>query len=44
MPFPDAPRFRAEEYSDLSELRALAELIGKLVIHVRFTYQLFYLV
>ncbi|KAL5111341.1 Nck-associated protein 1 [Taenia crassiceps] len=28
MPSPDSPRFRAEEYSDLNELRALAELIG----------------
>ncbi|KAM3179617.1 hypothetical protein ACTXT7_000204 [Hymenolepis weldensis] len=28
MPSPDAPRFRAEEYADLAELRALSELIG----------------
>ncbi len=28
MPSPDVPRFRAEDYTDLNELRALAELLG----------------
>lgn len=34
MPSPDAPRFRAEEYADLAELRALSELIGMFVFSV----------
>ncbi|VDN96393.1 unnamed protein product [Rodentolepis nana] len=41
MPSPDAPRFRAEEYADLAELRALSELIAQTVLQflIFFPYQ-----